>query len=270
VNGNCVYSPSNTAAPTDPGCNTWVNGVCTQCSYLWTFNSNNVCIPVSDQCKTNNGALCTSCFNGYVLVNGTCQLSPLNTAIPTDAGCHTWDWANQVCQQCSPYWYFNNGVCVPVSDLCKTYNNTSGDCLSCFKGYGLVNGSCVTQQHAVTDAGCAQWNWDNSTCLQCSSYWYFNNGVCTAVSPYCQTYDNSNGLCTSCFTGYGLSNGSCNLVVTKCKTSNATSCLSCYGGYALYQGQCISLTNIANIALYYAECCPQKLAQLQAEGRIPQ
>ena len=95
--------------------------------------------------------------------------------------------------------------------------------------------------------------------------------MCTTVSPFCKTYDNANGLCTSCFAGYANTNGTCTVLVTQCQSTNTNgTCLTCYTGYALYQGQCIALNNIANIALYYAECCPQKLADLKAAGRIPQ
>ena len=97
-----------------------------------------------------------------------------------------------------------------------------------------------------------------------------NNGVCSPVSPYCKAYDSANGQCTDCFSGYGLSNGECLLSADNfCKSSDANGCTTCYDGFVLYQNQCITLDKISDIALYYAECCPEKLAQLRAEGRIP-
>ena len=270
--GSCVNSSSLTAAPLDLGCKTFKNGVCTECSLNWVFNDKKVCVAVSDQCKSYSGLLCTSCFKGYVLVNGTCLISLRDTAIPTDAGCKNWDWNAQKCLECSEFWYFNKGICTPVSDLCKTYNNITGFCLSCFKGYALANGTCIVQDRSISDVGCARWDWDNNKCLNCSYYWVFNSkGVCTTVSPYCKTYDSLNGACTSCFLGYSLINGACTSVLANlCKSTNESGCVSCYDGFALYQKQCINLENLANIALYYAECCPEKLAQLKAEGRIPQ
>jgi hypothetical protein len=268
--GACVFSPSNTASPADAGCKTWAKGVCTACSSNWAFNTNNVCTPVSDLCKTSEGLACTSCFNGYILEDGTCKFSPLNSAAPSDVGCKTWDWNKQVCLECSYFWVFNAGKCVPVSDLCKTYDGVTGGCLTCYKGYDLVNASCVLSQSrlAPTDLGCAEWNWDSQICLACSQNWFLANGTCHTVSPYCKTH-NTDGACTSCYSGYGLSNGQCSPVSTLCKTSDESGCVTCYKGYALYKKQCVALSNIADIALYYAECCPEKLAQLQAEGRIP-
>ena len=275
VNGVCELSPSNTAAPSDLGCKTWVNGTCTQCSLRWVFNNNNVCVPVSDLCRTHEGLQCTACYTGFVLNNGVCDLDPFNTQVPTDAGCSNWDWANQICISCSPFWVFNaNGVCVPVDTLCKTYDNATGLCLSCWKGYNLNadTGACDrAPNQAVTDKGCSEWNWDAQTCLRCGPYWWNNNGACQAVSPFCKTYDSNNGQCQSCFTGYNLSNGECVLAPENlCKTEDANGCTTCYNGYVLYQKQCIPLNKISNIALYYAECCPEMLAQLRAEGRIPQ
>jgi hypothetical protein len=165
----------------------------------------------------------------------------------------------------------NNGICIPVSPYCKTYDD-QGLCTSCFKGYGVLNGTCEkTADKVVTDAGCKTWIWDNSTCTECAPFWYSSQGVCTAVSPYCKTYDSSNGNCTSCYLGYGLTDGVCQLsAASLCHTSDASGCLTCYEGFVLYKNNCITLDSIANIALYYAECCPEKLAQLKAEGRIPQ
>ena len=91
------------------------------------------------------------------------------------------------------------------------------------------------------------------------------------MSPYCKTYDNADGHCLSCYQGYGLSNGDCVVSTTNCKThTDEGKCATCYNGYALYQGDCVPVNSLADIVLYYAECCPEKLEQLRAEGRLPQ
>lgn len=144
---------------------------------------------------------------------------------------------------------------------------TNGACTSCFKGYDLNNGVCEvsTKNIGPSDLGCAEWNWDNQICIACSRNWVALNGVCEKVSPLCNTYNNVTGACTSCFSGYALTDGSCSPApISLCKSEDSNGCLSCYGGYALYQKRCISLSSLADIALYYAECCPEKLAQLQA------
>lgn len=40
-------------------------------------------------------------------------------------------------------------------------------------------------------------------------------------------------------------------------------CTKCYNGYILYRNNCIPLSQLADIALYYAECCPEKLEKLR-------
>jgi len=214
-NGQCVFSDSNNAKPADSGCGNWDwnNQVCLKCSDGWVFNANKVCVPVSDQCKTHadNGD-CTACYQGYDLTNGSCVFSAFNNAKPSDSGCGSWDWNNQVCLKCSNNWVFNaKNVCVPVSDQCKAHAD-NGDCVACYKGYDLINGSCVfsaSNNAKPADSGCKTWDWDNQVCLQCSDSWVFNaNKTCVPVSDQCKTHAD-NGDCTDCYKGYDLKNGSC-------------------------------------------------------------
>ena len=70
------------------------------------------------------------------------------------------------CLLCSNGYVFgSNGVCLKVSDLCKSYD-LSGKCMSCYKGYDLINGECVenVDNGEILDKGCAQWDWDNKRC----------------------------------------------------------------------------------------------------------
>jgi len=45
--------------------------------------------------------------------------------------------------------------------------------------------------------------------LTCSNWFFFNNGVCSAVSDLCKEYDSATGACTSCFQGFTLNQGAC-------------------------------------------------------------
>ena len=217
-NGVCVLSQTEITGPTDLGCRTWDwdNQVCLECSARWVFNEQRVCVPINDNCATfdNNGA-CLTCYKGYTLANGVCSLSQTEITGPTDLGCRTWDWDNQVCLECSARWVLNNGVCVAINDLCATFDNVSGACLSCYKGYTLANGVCSLSQTEITgptDLGCRTWDWDNQRCLECSARWTFNQqGVCVAVNDLCATFDNASGACLSCYKGYTLANGVCSL-----------------------------------------------------------
>jgi hypothetical protein len=197
--GSCIFSASNNAKPSDLGCSKWdwKNQVCISCSGNWAFNSNRICVPVSDLCKTSNeNGVCTSCYSGYDLTNGACLVSASNTARPSDLGCALWDWKHNICKSCSSNWVFNSDkICNPVNTLCKTFDSV-GACTSCYQGYDLGNGVCTfsaSNNAKPTDVGCNNWDWNNQVCLACSKNWVFNkNGVCVPVSDQCST-SNPNG-----------------------------------------------------------------------------
>ena len=144
TDGACVFSPSNEQAPTDLGCKTWDwnNQICLECSQWWVMVDGN-CVPVSDHCAAHddNGD-CTECFDGYDLTDGACVFSPSNEQGPTDLGCKTWDWKNQICLECSQWWVMVDGSCVPVSDHCAAHDD-NGDCTECYVGFELQDGSCI-------------------------------------------------------------------------------------------------------------------------------
>jgi hypothetical protein len=83
------------------------------------------------------------------------------------------------------------------------------------------------------------------------------------VDDNCNSYADS-GACTSCYPGYGLNEGVCVSVNPLCKTLNADgTCASCYPQNIVHNGNCVPISKLANILLYYAQCCPEKLAALQ-------
>ena len=262
--------PNEFRPPTDDLCKEWKGRVCLNCAERAYFDDQGKCTKVDDNCNTWDrfDGSCLTCYKGYSLNGAACVRDAV--VGPTDLGCKTWDWDNQVCLACSARWVFNAaGVCVPVDDFCATHNQ-DGSCATCYKGYSLNGAACV--RDAVvgpTDLGCKTWDWDNQVCLACSARWVFNAaGVCVPVDDFCSTFDLS-GVCTSCYKGYNLSNGSCVIANALCKTQSSDgTCSSCYSGYVVYKKQCFPLSKLADITLYYAECCPEKLAELQGKGRL--
>ena len=198
------------AVVTDVGCKIWADNVCNECSFGFVFSADgSTCLPVSDQCKTHDAdGNCLTCYSGYNLVEGACLRAENPAAV---GGCKVWD-AEGICITCAPRWVFNGvGDCVPVSDDCREHE-TNGFCSACYRGYGLVedkdeagsviNVRCEVAPKANTDLGCKVWNWEEMICEECSFNFFSNNGVCTQVSPNCQTHDANNGLCLSCYQGY--------------------------------------------------------------------
>ena len=261
-NGACELAPIEKVSDVGCGLWDWANRKCLRCSDNWVFNNNGICVPVSDQCKTFDGTgACVSCYEGYNLVQGACELAPIQEV--SDVGCGLWDWKNQRCLRCSENFVSINGKCTPVSDQCKTFN-PSGACMSCYKGYNLIQGRCeLAPLEKVSDLGCGKWNWDKKVCLECSHRFVFNGqGVCVPVSDNCRNWDSA-GSCTDCYAGYVLNGGVCTQGNSLCETSDANgACTSCYNGYLLKNGNCIPISKLASLALYYAECCPERLAEL--------
>lgn len=129
----------------DVGCALWdwKKQVCLRCSEDWVANPSGLCVPVSDHCATYNtvSGLCLTCYKGYVLNQGKCQLAPEQKV--SDVGCAQWDWDSQKCLKCSQRWVKDqNNRCVPVSDNCAIHNS-AGSCTGCYNGYVLnQNGKC--------------------------------------------------------------------------------------------------------------------------------
>ena len=120
------------------GCKTWQKNVCTECSQGWYFNKKGICCEVPALCSQFNRAegICQSCYQGYTIVDNCCKLAD------QDTGCA--EWNGNVCKRCSKRWWMNaNGVCAPVGDQCATWNDVTGECLTCYGGYILNNGQCI-------------------------------------------------------------------------------------------------------------------------------
>lgn len=61
-----------------------------------------------------------------------------------EANCNVYDHKTGICIKCSfRYWMRPNATCVKVSDQCKTWSETNGECLSCYGGYSVYKGDCV-------------------------------------------------------------------------------------------------------------------------------
>lgn len=72
-----------------------------------------------------------------------------------------------------------------MSDLCATWNDTNGNCLTCYVGYsGPVNGVCG----GTDDNGTIVGSGDDDLNCQCH---------------------NDDKSCNKCYSGYILQNGSC-------------------------------------------------------------
>ena len=116
------------------------------------------------------------------------------------------------CTECVFRYILIEGECSAVSDQCKTFNLSNGDCLSCYDGWNLDDGECVLPGGPVVPEdpveGCIEY--DANGCKTCEYRRVrISASECRKVSDQCNTWNSSNGACLSCYNGYILSNGQC-------------------------------------------------------------
>lgn len=162
-------------------------GNCTECAFRYVLIDGK-CVAVSDQCKewdASSGA-CTACYGGYSIVNGEC-------VVTEDGGS-----SNPGTGDCNFRQVKIDGNCVSVSDLCAAWDETSGACTSCYGGYVLSEGACVSNSSVPPGPA-----------TSCEFRQVLIDGSCVAVSDLCATWDEVTGACTSCYGGYNLAEGVC-------------------------------------------------------------
>lgn len=230
--GNCVIKIS------DPNCKVFNNdGSCKECSATF-FISRGKCTRFNPLCATtnpNNGD-CLSCYPGYVLNQGNCSIG----STVTIQNCRIVE--NGQCTQCANNFFkAPNNTCVQISPLCATADPQSGNCLSCYQGYGLQNGACVINP-AI--ANCRQTA--NNLCAECSTGFFLQNGGCIQISPLCATADPRTGSCVSCYAGYSLSRGECTVSRqdANCRKYNNNQCVECSQGYMMINGACAVINTL--------------------------
>ena len=180
--GNCLLAEGK--AVIDPNCKAFDNdGECFECSQGSYFNPDGICEVVSAFCKTFDfdNIVCSECYEGYNLNNGTCIRTDSSLEDSTCA-----EWLNGVCAQCVPRAYFDfDNNCVMVSDLCDTFNDFSGECTSCYSGYSLSDGECIV---SASSSDCVKSEGDGS-CSECPQGSYLSGGKCIPINPFCKEFN---------------------------------------------------------------------------------
>lgn len=242
ANGNCTISEQWS----DSHCARFENNACVACANDSFLNAQTgYCQQISPLCRSSdrNTGACLSCYNGYDLSNGLCVLG--RDTIYTDSLCRA--WSNGQCRECSTRAYSINGVCTQVDPLCQTFNPTNGFCLSCFRGYNLVDNKCVLNLNNVIPAGDLCRRWNETVCVECAVRSVNISGVCTAVNPLCKTHD-ERGNCLTCFNGYLVENNGCTLApqivnnnnnLNLCLRAENGVCVECATRAYLRDGICV-------------------------------
>lgn len=108
---------------------------CVKCAFRF-YPDAGKCSQVSDLCKSwsiSNGK-CVSCYSGYDVINGRCEvIDPFCTIKSADG-----------CVQCLNRYYLDVTLkCKTVDPLCKAYDPLTGGCTDCYDGYSLSKQSCI-------------------------------------------------------------------------------------------------------------------------------
>jgi hypothetical protein len=121
------------------------NNTCLTCSSGYIFNSQGICTTVNTLCKDydiNTGA-CLTCYDGYIISGVNCVRGSSSPA--PDPNCQISSGFS--CQQCFNGFYIDQGgVCQLSNPICKTINQLTGECTSCYQGYVISVGNCVLGQ----------------------------------------------------------------------------------------------------------------------------
>ena len=137
--GGCIESRENV---TDSNCKEWNGSRCIACSFGAYFGPEGKCLLADPLCRTfdpMNGR-CTSCYSSFVLQGGRCIKDDNNEV--TDAFCA--EFLEGVCVRCSRGYVFGtDGLCKQVSASCATFDEITGECLTCFLGFYLEDGKCL-------------------------------------------------------------------------------------------------------------------------------
>jgi hypothetical protein len=111
------------------------------------------------------------------------------------------------CLKCAAgYFLSQTRICEQVNPLCRTSNQITGDCVSCYEGYQMSGRTCVLPVivnipfcNIISAAG---------ACVDCIEGYFVRDGQCRAVSILCgATYSKLTGQCTGCIGGYFLQGG---------------------------------------------------------------
>lgn len=136
-----------------------------------------------------------------------------------------------------------SGKCKENDPLCKTIDQSTGLCDSCWQGYTQISGKCEiesqvnAQSGANTDPYCVKIQ--GSSCIECSKGYFLNQASkCEQLDPMCKTHYMNNGKCESCYQGFLLQNGKCESVRQKsipncANLTPAGQCTGCIDGYYL-------------------------------------
>lgn len=178
------------------------------------------CFSSCSTCTNNNPSVCLSCGVANYLSN-------TSSCVPCPTACLSCTSAT-VCTSCSSTSILDSGWCyASIGYPCSKQSKSS--CVSCYVGYSLNQGACLS------DISCNA----TSSCSTCNKNYYLKKSKCypcstTTNCDYCQP--SAPSLCLQCSAGYYLkrSNSQCTACLTGCaQCISAQVCSAAINGYYL-------------------------------------
>ncbi|KAL4467241.1 hypothetical protein ABPG72_005866 [Tetrahymena utriculariae] len=237
TNNLCVCAVTNCSL-----CNILDGTKCDQCdsNYLDLFN-NTKCLKSIQNCLDYNpDGSCKTCIQDYLYnsQNNTC-----NCAIQNCQNCNT--ESGLICDSCFPFYdldVINKNLCTPTIQNCQVINS-SGVCTKCNSGfnYNSLNNTCDCSVQ-----NCLQCSAQIGTiCKKCSSGYLPNstNTICQLSTQNCLDFDKSNNQCIKCQQGYTLdqTNQICLCSAQnclQCSENDGSLCQVCQKNYSSVSNQC--------------------------------
>lgn len=121
---------------------------------------------------------CTTCYPGYGLTpTGQCQ-----PGLTQDPNCKSFQ--GSTCRECVSGFYFSTDrKCRQASPLCKTFDPSNGNCLTCYNGYEISGATCIVA--VSSDPNCKKVD-GNNQCLVCYPGYVAIKGKCLDQNPLCK------------------------------------------------------------------------------------
>lgn len=193
---------------------------CTSCIAGHLFDGVNSCEAECHQdcftCERTQTA-CTSCHEGFYLVDNGCIKCPLEGCKKCIIGEHV-----STCRECLDGYYKDEyfDSCYKCHKSCATCSDASErNCLSCAVGYYVKS----TSGSFISCSPCTE---ADSNCLECHQE--------------CNSGESCNLVCTRCIDGYSFVNNQCIKCHESCKTCDGpleTDCVTCKDNYFLNSKQ---------------------------------
>ncbi|KAL4482199.1 hypothetical protein ABPG72_017980 [Tetrahymena utriculariae] len=223
------------------------------------------CAPNCSGCNSLNPDSCTSCVQGYTIIEGICSAC--------DSSCYNCNGITQYnCIQCSEQSYLLNNQCIqqcPEGYFSQTDINQGVQINSCQK----CPSSCSSCTSLIS-------------CNLCNLGYFLSNNQCLQCTNNCQVCFGTNGsLCQKCYLGYFLQNQKCtnscqsvngigfygdistktclqcDLSCLTCINKFSYTCTSCFDGFYLYAPKAISngsSSNTQKVAFGTCNSCPKQ------------